>query len=310
MKVLTVMNHKGGVGKTTLAANIGAGLATRGKKVLSIDLDPQASLTFSFMTQFEWKRDLADSRTMLQWLDSPSSRARGPSLAQLVYSPPRIASALNGSTGRLDIIASHTALIHPDATLVRALSVPDGNVTASRFVRAYRRLPDAIRETTLADYDVVVLDCAPSFSLITGNAILASDYLFVPVVPDSFSYNGIHELQKFVRDLVERYNQCVRDLGPQRAANPAFPPATAVAFTRVNFWDGVPKEPQGSFINRIRELGVPTFETILHERRANYASALEDKIPAVVSRRASTDAAKELGHLVDEVALWIEGAQL
>src|SRR5690606_11057457 len=70
MTVISVINYKGGVGKTTLTANIGSELASRGKTVLLIDLDPQASLTFSFYEADEWERSLADERTILQWYGS------------------------------------------------------------------------------------------------------------------------------------------------------------------------------------------------------------------------------------------------
>ena len=70
MTVVSVINYKGGVGKTTLTANIGAELAYRGRKVLLVDLDPQASLTFSFYMPDEWEKSLADDRTLLQWYGS------------------------------------------------------------------------------------------------------------------------------------------------------------------------------------------------------------------------------------------------
>src|SRR6266542_2348254 len=59
--VVSVINYKGGVGKTTLTANLGADLAARGRRVLLIDLDPQASLTFSFFRVPEWETQLADA---------------------------------------------------------------------------------------------------------------------------------------------------------------------------------------------------------------------------------------------------------
>src|SRR5262249_61931451 len=68
--VVSVINYKGGVGKTTLTANIGADLAARGRRVLLVDLDPQASLTFSFYRPSEWEEQLAGGRTVLHWFDS------------------------------------------------------------------------------------------------------------------------------------------------------------------------------------------------------------------------------------------------
>src|SRR5205814_5729609 len=68
--VVSIINYKGGVGKTTLTANIGAELARRGRRVLLVDLDPQASLSFSFYRPVEWVEQLAESRTVLQWFAS------------------------------------------------------------------------------------------------------------------------------------------------------------------------------------------------------------------------------------------------
>ncbi|MGH3796476.1 MAG: ParA family protein [Pseudonocardiaceae bacterium] len=70
MHTVSVINYKGGVGKTTVAANLGAELAYRGHKVLLIDLDAQASLTFSFIRPEVWERDLATSKTIKKWYDS------------------------------------------------------------------------------------------------------------------------------------------------------------------------------------------------------------------------------------------------
>ena len=56
MKVVSIINYKGGVGKTTITSNLAAGLATKGYKVLAIDLDPQSNLTLSFMKIEDWKK--------------------------------------------------------------------------------------------------------------------------------------------------------------------------------------------------------------------------------------------------------------
>ena len=69
MKVISVVNYKGGVGKTTFVANIATNLAKRGKKVLLIDLDPQGSLTFSFIKVDEWANKYGETRTIKNWFD-------------------------------------------------------------------------------------------------------------------------------------------------------------------------------------------------------------------------------------------------
>ena len=64
MDIVSVINYKGGVGKTTTTANLAAQLAWTGQRVLLVDLDPQASLTFSFIRPEVWESDLAGNRTI------------------------------------------------------------------------------------------------------------------------------------------------------------------------------------------------------------------------------------------------------
>ena len=70
MKIVSVINYKGGVGKTSLTANLGAELAWRRRRVLLIDLDAQASLTFSFIKPDEWEQHYEAKNTIKAWFDS------------------------------------------------------------------------------------------------------------------------------------------------------------------------------------------------------------------------------------------------
>ena len=119
MKVVSVINYKGGVGKTSLTANLGAELAWRRKRVLLIDLDAQASLTFSFIKPDEWERDYEAEGTIKSWFDSFDSGSPMP-LSDLIHSPPRIAQRLIGK-GNLEVIYSHLGLINVDLELATSL---------------------------------------------------------------------------------------------------------------------------------------------------------------------------------------------
>lgn len=70
MEIIAIINYKGGVGKTTATANIAAELAFKGKKVLIIDSDAQASLTFSFVRPDDWDENLKDKKTIKSWFDA------------------------------------------------------------------------------------------------------------------------------------------------------------------------------------------------------------------------------------------------
>ena len=118
MKIVSVINYKGGVGKTSLTSNLAAELAWRNKRVLMLDLDPQTSLTFSFILPDVWEQNLQD-KTIKAWLESfdgPNPVA----LCSLIHTPERARTALGGR-GKLDIISSHLGLINVDLELAANL---------------------------------------------------------------------------------------------------------------------------------------------------------------------------------------------
>ena len=107
MKIVSVINYKGGVGKTTITANLAAEMAYRGKKVLVFDLDPQTNLTFSFLRVDEWSKKFEKDKTIKFWFDSIIDGKRDiPSFNDLIVSKDKI-----------DIICSHLGLIDVDIEL-------------------------------------------------------------------------------------------------------------------------------------------------------------------------------------------------
>src|SRR4051794_10906631 len=120
MQVVSVINYKGGVGKTTLTANLGAELAWRGHRVLLIDLDAQASLTFAFVRPDFWEHQLEPAKTIKAWYDAGQS-GNGFDLAPLPFEPADVKRSLR-NRGPLHLIPSHLGLINVDLELATGLA--------------------------------------------------------------------------------------------------------------------------------------------------------------------------------------------
>jgi chromosome partitioning protein len=172
MHVVSVINYKGGVGKTSLTSNLAGELAWRGKRVLLVDLDAQASLTFSLITPDEWVKSFADTRTIKQWFDSHDTGAPI-SLSSLIHSPARITNALKGN-GKLDLICSHLGLINVDLELATKLGGASLEQAKKNFIAVHRRLSDGLSDLD-GEYDLVLIDCPPNFNIVTKTAIVASE---------------------------------------------------------------------------------------------------------------------------------------
>ncbi|HEX6684412.1 MAG TPA: AAA family ATPase, partial [Candidatus Limnocylindrales bacterium] len=241
MKVVSVVNYKGGVGKTTLTANLGAGLAARGNRVLLIDLDPQASLTYSFFTPHEFKERLASERTIKKWYDSPSRGRAVTKLADLIVTPDRVNRQINHG-GRLDMILSHEDLVTVDTLLADAIDKRTREVPLSRYVKVFRRLKEGLSHTAFSGYDFVLVDCPPNLNMMTKNAVVASDFMVIPCRPDYLSTNGIDHLGSAIHGFIRTFNH---------QAQIFHQPREAVVFTMVTYKTGSPIDAQGLAIHRV-----------------------------------------------------------
>lgn len=165
-KVITVINQKGGVGKTTTAHAIGAWLQrTKGKKVLFIDLDQQGNLTYA----------------------TGASNSNYNSLKLLINGSLDVKKIQHTSSG-FSVIPSDPALANIDMILTE---------TGKEY-----RLKEALKG--LKYYDYVVIDNPPSMNVIMINALTASDFAIIPAQADIFSLQGITQLGKSL-DAVKSY---------------------------------------------------------------------------------------------------------
>src|SRR2546423_967442 len=167
--VIAVANQKGGVGKTTTTANLGASLALRGQRVLLVDLDPQGNLTSAFGLDKGAERTVADSL-----------------LDRKVPLP--IVNIENGEVSRLDVAPSSLALASAEAALMNKLG---------RELRLRDQLTTVERE-----YTHVLIDTPPSLGLLTINALVASTRVIVPTEARFFSLQGLQMLEESIEEIL------------------------------------------------------------------------------------------------------------
>ncbi|NCB15258.1 MAG: ParA family protein [Synergistales bacterium] len=287
------MNYKGGVGKTTVTANLAAALAKRGKRVLAIDLDPQSSLSFSFFHVDEWKQKFAETKTIKNWYDAFIDKDFNWNLERLVVDPKL---QIRGS-GKLHLICSHLALINIEIELSSKLSGSTERELRNNFLRVHSRLAQGLKSLD-GRYDVVLIDCPPSFNIVTKTAVAASDYLLVPTIPDYLSTLGIDYLNNKVESLVETYNRYV-DICEDHEFNHISPVVLGVLFTMIQLSAGIPIRAQQPFIRDVRKREYPVFETMLRENRTMYSNISATPLPVILRRGAGQTQQNVISELED-----------
>jgi len=177
---VSLINMKGGVGKTTLAAQLAHAAARRGIRTLAIDLDPQANLSQVLLSGKEYAEYLEEKKpTILQVFTGYSAPTR------------KSASTRPFDLSRAILKVRHC--LHLIASQLELASILDD---PARGIQ--RRLAEAVAKVS-EDYDLILIDCAPTESILTKAAYHASRYLLVPVKPEYLATIGLPLLERSLR---------------------------------------------------------------------------------------------------------------
>lgn len=200
MKVISVVNYKGGVGKSTVVSNLGALLTLKGKRILLIDLDPQASLTFSYMTVDDWEKKYKDEKTIKTWFNEIINGDLT-SLERYITKDLNANKTIRSNGGKMiSLIPSHTELYKIQIELARKTQGRNKRGIMKNSLMWISKLAKGIEEIS-DKYDYIILDCQPSFDIITQSAIYASDYYLIPTKLDYISTVGVPTLLDHVKNL-------------------------------------------------------------------------------------------------------------
>lgn len=174
MKVWTIVNQKGGVGKTTTAVSLAGALARVGKKVLLVDLDPQASLTHYFKLQSD---ELPFS------VYDVFIAKQNPHIFANMIDKAVIPSGFNN----IDIMPSHMAL----ATLDGVMSEQAGK---GLIVRSMMANLEVSKANNKGQYDYVIIDCQPVLGILMVNALVAANVIVIPTQTEHLSLLGLNKM--------------------------------------------------------------------------------------------------------------------
>ncbi|QDZ40965.1 ParA family protein [Euhalothece natronophila Z-M001] len=198
--VISTVNMKGGVGKTTLTVNIATCLAKHHqKRVLVVDLDSQISATLSLIPPQEFSKVRRNRRTLSYLID----KIVRPNIRRKYGTPDLIQSQVCGISG-LELLAGDIELydeylvskkLHEEAV---SNSDQDFNQAWDNFEAT---LVKKILEPVINDYDFIIMDCAPGYNLLTRSGIAASNFYILPARPEPLSLIGIQLLEKRINRL-------------------------------------------------------------------------------------------------------------
>ncbi len=197
MKALAFFNNKGGVGKTTLAYHIAWMLSDMGRRVLVVDLDPQANMTSMFLAERRleqiWDPEVISGQSLMGALEpliSGTGDVKEPHVERI--------------NSKLYLVPGDLALSGYEGELSGAWGrCLDRNQPAFRHTSAFHRIAEMAAQKTQAE--IVIMDVGPNFGAINRSALISATHVLVPLAPDLFSLQGLRNLGPTLRQWREEW---------------------------------------------------------------------------------------------------------
>jgi chromosome partitioning protein len=270
-RVVSVLNMKGGVGKTTISAHLFRHMLNFSKSVLLIDFDPQFNLTQALMTQREYKKFRDEDKTIFSVMEPPSASSLF-SVTKNMGPPPLAVDIEKQLRWWVRDKTTALGLVTGDFRMTKYTLVDNPKI----LLPAQKRFLEFI-EQAKEHYDLICIDCNPSSSFMTLCALTASTHLLIPVRPDRYSMLGLEMLDEFVAgvpSIVSKPKQIVLiNSGPGNSIDPGFE-----STLRAN--------------SKFGPVTLPTafrFSSLLGAKEGKVGSATDKKAPYVNTLKANFD---------------------
>jgi chromosome partitioning protein len=280
-RVVSVVNLKGGVGKTTLCVNLAYGLAYfKNKRVLLVDLDPQANATQYLISQHTYQKlylaDPPTKSTVVEVYDEFNQSNRVNSA--LPKDPQRyIQRIYKGDPGYLDLVASKLEL--------SLLAFEGGQVHKNNQVRW-------LIESVEKQYDIVFIDCPPTVSRMLMGGFDASEYVLVPMKPEFLSTIGLPLLNRII---TKTYSE---DIGKRAKWMSPDLSVIGIVYTMLNSHLVMTQESVAEIKREAARLNYPIFNTYL-SHSTKFAWSSKRTLP-IFRTEPSSQYAMEMEQLVTE----------
>lgn len=210
-RAVAFFNNKGGVGKTTLACNFAAYEATRGRRVLILDLDPQCNSTQLVLDDEQWNdiyevRELSEAKTVMRLLRH--FRAGDSSI-----DTDAACNVVRGERFGVDLLPGHPSL----SIFEDLLSDAWGGLRSGRAAGARKSMwLRSLRDVYGASYDLIVVDVSPSLGALNRSALVGSDTFVTPMAPDLFSLYALENItawfERWLAEYAHGRNQAQEEL--------------------------------------------------------------------------------------------------
>ena len=279
--VIATINLKGGVGKTTTTVGLAEMYASRGKRVLVVDLDPQTNATVMLISEQRWEELDRLGQTGAQLFADALEEDPAKKVFDLDLALQQDVGSVDGLDG-VDLLPSSLRLIDVQDRLA---TMPVGKY----FTKAPTDILHTAVKNIIDDYDVVLIDCPPNMGIITLNGLRIADGYIIPTIPDILSTYGIPQIATRVADFAGELNE---DIEPYGIVITKFRAASTLHMNTVAFLEEGAEEGKNP----------PVFETFVKEGNAIAESAEHTARGTLKQKYGYQGGFEAIDDLADEVA--------